>query len=253
MKFRLIGRLDIKKDRLIKGVHLEGLRVVGDPFERALSYYEQGIDELLLVDAVASLYQRNHLAGIIQRICEQIFIPVTVGGGIRSLADAQSLFDSGADKVAVNTAALARPELLRELSERFGAQAVVLSVQAKRDPQLPGSWLAMTDNGREPSGRTVLDWVEQAQDLGIGEVLLTSIDQEGTAEGYDTALIEALHQHCDCPILASGGFATPVDALAARSAGAQAAVVARALHYDTWTVPAIKQELKAQGLAVREA
>ena len=253
MKLRLIGRLDIKNNRLIKGVHLEGLRVVGDPLERALSYYQQGIDELLLVDAVASLYQRNHLSDIVRKICEQIFIPVTVGGGIRSVEDAKLLFDSGADKVAINTAALDRPQLLSELSERFGAQAVVLSVQAKRDFQKPSLWMSMSDNGRENSGRNVLHWVREAQKFGIGEILVTSIDQEGTSQGYDISLLKALHDSCNCPILASGGFGKPIDALNAHAAGSHAIVIAGALHYGAYSVAAIKTELKKIGLSVRGA
>jgi cyclase len=251
MKFRLIARLDIKKDRLIKGIHLEGLRDVGDPLIRAQLYYDQGIDELLLIDSVASLYQRNHLASVVKKICENIFVPITVGGGIRSIDDARALFDSGADKVAINTAALNRPNLLRELTNQFGAQAVVLSVQAKRDPLLPTSWTAMTDNGRENSGRSVLEWVGEAQSMGIGEILLTSIDQEGTRQGYDVQLITAVHLNCNCPVLASGGFAQPLDASKVHSAGGQAAVIASALHYDCFTVQNIKHELVSRDLEVR--
>lgn len=253
MKVRVIARLDIKKDRLIKGVHLEGLRVVGDPLERALLYYAQGIDELLLVDAVASLYQRNHLADVIRHICQEIFIPVTVGGGIRSVADAQALFDAGADKVAINTAALSDPILLQHLCNRFGAQAVVLSIQAKRDPQEAGCWLAMTDNGRECSGLKVEAWVAEAQRYGIGEVLLTSIDQEGTGEGYDLELIASVAAITTAPVLASGGFASAADAQRAIQAGAQAVVVAQALHYNKLSVEQIKQDLRAQNVAVRQS
>lgn len=252
MKVRVVARLDIKNDRLIKGVHLEGLRVVGDPVERALQYYSQGVDELLLVDAVASLYQRNHLAEVIQRICRQIFIPVTVGGGIRSVADAQALFDAGADKVAINTAAVAEPSLLQQLSSRFGAQAVVLSIQAKRDPRNPLRWQVMTDNGREGSGLEVADWVAEAQRFGIGEILLTSIDQEGTGEGYDLGLLASVAAITTAPVLASGGFATSEDACKAFQAGAQAAVVAQALHYDKLSVEQIKHDLLAQQVPVRQ-
>ena len=251
MKFRIVGRLDIKRDRLIKGIHLEGLRDVGEPLSRARSYYDQGVDELLLIDSVASLYQRNHLASVVNKICENIFVPITVGGGIRSVHDAQMLFDSGADKIAVNTAALERPNLLRDLSNHFGSQAVVLSVQAKRDPLSHASWTAMTDNGRENSGRNVLEWIDQAQSMGIGEILLTSIDKEGTLEGFDYPLIKAVPLQCNCPLLASGGFAQPLDALNVYSAGAQAAVIASALHYDHFTVQAIKRALVSPGLETR--
>jgi len=252
MKVRIIARLDIKNDRLIKGVHLEGLRVVGDPVERAFEYYNQGIDELLLVDAVASLYQRNHLADVIQRICREIFIPVTVGGGIRSVTDAQALFDAGADKVAINTAAVAEPSLLQQLCSRFGAQAVVLSIQAKRDSGNTARWLVMTDNGRESSGLEVADWVAQAQCFGIGEILLTSIDQEGTGDGYDLELVASVAAITMAPVLASGGFATSDDACKAFQAGAQAAVMAQALHYDKLSVEQIKHNLLAQQVPVRQ-
>jgi cyclase len=252
-KFRIIARLDIKKDRLIKGIHLEGLRNVGDPLNRAQFYYDQGIDELLLIDAVASLYQRNHLACVVKKICKNIFVPITVGGGIRSVEDAQVLFDSGADKVAINTAALGRPNLLRELSNQFGAQAVVLSVQAKRDQHSSNSWTAMTDNGRENSGRNVFEWVDEARSMGIGEILLTSIDQDGTLQGFDVSLVEAIRLQCKCPILASGGFSRPLDALNVYSAGGHAAVIASAFHYDHFTVQAIKRELVSQGLETRNS
>lgn len=252
MKVRIVARLDIKNDRLIKGVHLEGLRIVGDPVERALEYYNQGIDELLLVDAVASLYQRNHLADVIQRVCREIFIPVTVGGGIRSVTDAQALFEAGADRVAINTAAVAEPSLLQQLCTRFGAQAVVLSIQAKRDPRNSARWLVMTDNGRESSGFEVADWLAQAQCFGFGEILLTSIDQEGTGKGYDLELVTSVAAITTAPVLVSGGFATSDDACKAFQAGAQAAVVAQALHYDKLSVERIKQDLLAQQVSVRK-
>lgn len=251
MKFRIIARLDVKNNRLIKGIHLEGLRVVGNPLERALKYYKQGVDELLLVDAVASLYQRNHLAEVVKEVCRQIFVPVTVGGGIRSVSDAQALFEAGADKVSVNTAAIANPNLLEQLCSRFGAQAVVLSIQAKRDPLNTSRWLAMTDNGREFSGMYVEDWVSKAQHIGIGEILLTSIDKEGTSEGYDLALVSTVAAITTSPVLVSGGFEGPEDALKAYKAGAQAAVVARAFHYDRITPAQIKQVLLINQVSVR--
>lgn len=251
MKFRIIGRLDIKKNRLIKGIHLEGLRDVGDPLSRALNYYNQGIDELLLVDAVASLYQRNNLSTFVEKICENIFVPITVGGGIRSVSDAQRLFDAGADKVAVNTAALSRPKLLKELSEQFGVQAVVLSIQAKNISNNPTKWTAMTDNGRENSGKDVLEWIEEAVQFGVGEILLTSIDYEGTQEGFDIPLITGVRDVCSCPILASGGFSNSQDAADIYATEAQAACIASSLHYDQYTVKKIKDELKAKNIKIR--
>jgi len=252
MDLRLIARLDIKNDRLIKGVHLEGLRVVGDPMERALHYYNQGIDELLLVDAVASLYQRNNLVNVIQRICREIFIPVTVGGGIRSVESAQLLFDAGADKIAINTAAISDPELLGELSNRYGAQAIVLSIQAKQSSNDSNIWWAMTDNGRENSKKSVMDWVLLAQQFGIGEVLITSIDKEGTGHGYDLGLISSLNSVIKCPLLISGGFGKSDDAMNAFHRGAQAVVIAQALHYNKSTIRQIKSDLISDNISMRQ-
>jgi imidazole glycerol-phosphate synthase subunit HisF len=251
MKSRIIARLDIKKDRLIKGIHLEGLRVVGDPVERAKNYYQQGADELLLIDAVASLYQRNQLTTVVQNICKEIFVPITVGGGIKSLEDAQALFDAGADKIAINTAAIDNPTLLEQLSCRFGSQAIVLSVQAKKSPRNSLTWLAMTDGGRENSGRDVFEWVHLARQYGVGEILLTSIDQEGTGSGFDIDLNSLIASSTDCPVLASGGFDHPDHATAVLQAGAQAVVVAQALHYDKITIHEIKDSLSSQSISVR--
>lgn len=174
---RIIPRLDIKGPNLIKGIHLEGLRVMGDPQEFAIRYYEAGADELVYMDIVASLYGRNNLSDIIRRTADQVFIPITVGGGIRSVDDARHILRSGADKVAINTAAIARPELVTEVARRFGSQAMVLSIEAKQVG--PGKWEAYTDNGRERTGLDVIEWVKRGVELGAGEVLLTSVDREG--------------------------------------------------------------------------
>lgn len=189
-RLRIIPRLDIKGPNLIKGIRLEGLRVVGDPHEFALRYYEQGADELVFMDIVASLYQRNNLNDIIARAANRVFIPITVGGGIRSLDDVNTLLRSGADKVAINTAAIARPALITEVSKRYGAQCMVLSVEAKQNG--PGRWEAYTDNGREHTGLDVIDWIEKAVALGAGEILLTAVDREGTRKGLDLDLLRAV-------------------------------------------------------------
>jgi cyclase len=181
---RIIPRLDIKGPNLIKGIRLEGLRVVGDPHVFALNYYQQGADELVFMDIVASLYQRNSLSDIIRRAADQIFIPITVGGGLRSLPDVHTALRSGADKVAINTAAVQRPTLISEVAQRFGSQCMVLSIEAKRTG--PGRWEAYTDNGREHTGLDVLEWVTRGVALGAGEILLTSVDREGTRKGFDT-------------------------------------------------------------------
>jgi cyclase len=206
---RIIARLDIKGPNLIKGIHLEGLRVVGDPHEHALRYYEQGADELLFIDIVASLYQRNNLSDIIKRAADRVYVPITVGGGIRSLDDVSTMMHSGADKVAINTAAIARPELLGEVARRYGSQCMVLGVEAKR--VAPGKWEAYTDNGRERTGRDVVEWVKEAVSRGVGEILLTSVDQEGTRKGFDLPLVQQVCAAVSVPVTASGGFGKPED------------------------------------------
>ena len=187
---RLIARLDVKGANLIKGVHLEGLRVMGEPNDFAKRYYEQGADELIYIDCVASLYGRNSLGDIVQQAAQDVFIPMTVGGGIRTVDDATHLLRCGADKVAVNTAAVANPLLISDIARRFGSQCMVLSVEAKRLG--PGRWEAFTDNGREDTGLDVIEWIKRGVALGAGEVLLTSVDQEGTRKGFDVALLNCI-------------------------------------------------------------
>ena len=246
---RIIPRLDIKGPNLIKGIRLEGLRVVGDPHTFALRYYEAGADELVFMDIVASLYQRNSLSEIIARAANQIYIPITVGGGIRCLADVHNMLRSGADKVAINTAAIARPELNTEVAQRFGAQCMVLSVEAKRTG--PGQWEAYTDNGREHTGRDVLAWIDEAVDRGAGEVLLTAVDQEGTRKGLDIALLDAVNRRVNVPVIISGGFGDVRDLKRASDVGASGIAIADALHWERTTLAHIKQQAQAQGLEVR--
>jgi len=246
---RIIPRLDVKGPNLIKGIRLEGLRVVGDPHEFALRYYEDGADELVFMDIVASLYQRNSLVDIIRRAANRIFIPITVGGGIRSLDDVRTMLRSGADKVAINTAAIARPQLITEVSGRFGSQCMVLSVEAKRIG--PGRWEAYTDSGRERTGKDVLDWIEQGVQLGAGEVLITAVDQEGTRKGLDIELLRAVNQRVNVPVIASGGFGDPADLKRASDVGTSGVAIADALHWQRMTVQQIKQHGRDQGLEIR--
>lgn len=246
---RIIPRLDIKGPNLIKGIRLEGLRVVGDPHTFALQYYEQGADELVFMDIVASLYQRNSLSDIIRRAANQIYIPITVGGGIRSLDDVHTMLRSGADKVAINTAAIARPALISEVARRFGSQCMVLSVEAKR--RGTGQWEAYTDNGREHTGLDVIDWIAQAVELGAGEILLTAVDQEGTRKGLDIELLRAVNARVNVPVVTSGGFADPTDLQRANAAGASGVAIADALHWARMTVTEIKQQAQALGVEVR--
>lgn len=247
---RIIPRLDIKGPNLIKGIHLEGLRVVGDPHAFATRYYEAGADELVFMDIVASLYGRNNLSGIIERAADQVFIPITVGGGIRSVADAKHILRSGADKVAINTAAVTRPELITEVAQEFGSQAMVLSVEAKRIG--PDLWEAFTDNGRERTGLDVVDWVRRAVDLGAGEILLTSVDQEGTRKGYELALIDAVTRAVPIPVIASGGMGTAAHFLEAAALPlCRALSMADVLQYDRISLPTIRDIARDAGLTVR--
>ncbi|MBC7905478.1 MAG: imidazole glycerol phosphate synthase subunit HisF [Rhodospirillaceae bacterium] len=247
---RLIARLDIKGPNLIKGIRLEGLRVIGNPQEHALRYYEAGADELIYMDVVASLYGRNSLTEIVRATAENVFIPLTVGGGVRSADDVRTLLRCGADKVAVNTAALARPELLTEIANRFGSQCLVLSVEAKRLPG--GGWECLTDNGRERTGRNVIDWVHQATSLGIGEILLTSVDQEGTRKGFDVELVRAVSTAVPVPVIASGGMGEADHLIkVAQDGEANAVAMADILHYNRMGLREIRETARTAGLPVR--
>ncbi|ABM60550.1 imidazole glycerol phosphate synthase subunit HisF [Verminephrobacter eiseniae] len=220
--------------------------LIGDA---TLGYYSQGADELVFMDIVASLYQRNNLAGIIERAADQIYVPITVGGGIRSLHDVRTMLCSGADKVAINTAAVARPGLIAEVSERFGSQCMVLSVEAKR--KSGGGWEAFVDNGREHTGLDVVAWVRQAVALGAGEIMLTSVDQEGTRKGFDVDLVRTVAGCVTVPIIASGGYGRPSDLQQAAEAGASGLAIADALHWQRATIAELKAHARAAGLEVR--
>jgi imidazole glycerol-phosphate synthase subunit HisF len=247
---RLIARLDIKGPNLIKGVHLEGLRVIGDPQEYARRYYEQGADELIYIDIVASLYGRSKLTEIVRRAAHDVFVPMTVGGGIRSVDDVRDLLRAGADKVAINTAAVRRPTLITEVSRRFGSQCMVLSIEAKQ--QAPGRWEIFTDCGRERSGVDAIEWAQRGVELGAGEILVTSIDREGTRKGFDIDLTRAVSDAVSVPVIASGGYGTLADLDAAVASGhADAIAVADALHYGRTTLPELRAHARAAALPVR--
>lgn len=247
---RLIARLDIKGPNLIKGVHLEGLRVIGDPQEYARRYYEQGADELIYIDIVASLYGRSKLVDIVRRTAHDVFVPMTVGGGIRNVDDVSDLLRAGADKVAINTAAVLRPELISEVSRKFGSQCMVLSIEAKE--QATGRWEVYTDCGRETSGLDAVEWARRGVELGAGEILVTSIDREGTRRGFDNKLIQAISTAVGVPVIASGGFGHRVHLQEAVAAGADAVAFADTLHYNRITLPNIRQIAKEYEIPVRE-
>tara|TARA_Y100001949_G_scaffold60143_1_gene50860 strand:+ start:586 stop:1359 length:774 start_codon:yes stop_codon:yes gene_type:complete len=250
-KVRLIARLDIKGPNLIKGIHLEGLRVIGDPQEHAKKYYEQGADELIYIDIVASLYGRSKLPEIVSRTAENVFVPLTVGGGIRNIEDVRELLRAGADKVAINTAAVQRPSLINEVSRRFGSQCMVLSIEAKK--QSDTMWEVYTDSGREKTGIDVVDWAKEGVEQGAGEILLTSIDSEGTRKGFDIDLIKKITDAVNIPVIASGGMGSEEHLrFAIEEGGADAIAMADILHYERSTINLIREEANKAGIGVRK-
>lgn len=246
---RVIARLDIKSPNLIKGIHLEGLRVMGDPEAHAERYYKAGIDELIYMDIVASLYGRNNLTDLVRKTARNVFVPMTVGGGIRSVEDVRDLLRAGADKVAINTAAILNPQLITDVARRFGSQCVVLSVEAKR---MGDDWEAYTNNGREHTGRKVMEWVTEAVERGAGEVLLTSVDREGTRKGYDIDLVRLVADAVPVPVIASGGMGTPQHLIdVVRDGHADAVAIADALHYKRHSLDDIRTTLQTAGISAR--
>ena len=236
---RQIARIDIKNEWVIKGIHLEGLRKVGNPNELAKAYYSDGVHEIVFMDAVASLYDRNNLFDVIERASRDVFVPIALGGGIRTLTDVSTALEAGADKVIVNTAAVRNIGFVIEIANKFGSQCIVGSIEAKKTDS---GWEAYIDNGREPTGLNVLDWAKQLEQAGIGELLVTSVDQEGTKRGFDVALIKALHTAVRCPIIVSGGYGKTahLEALLKETVPSGVAY-ASALHYNLQTVSEIKQ------------
>lgn len=247
---RIIARLDIKGPNLIKGIQLEGLRKIGDPNVFAKNYYEQGIDEIIYMDIVASLYERSNLLNIVRKTTQDVFIPITVGGGLRSIDDVREVLRAGADKVAINTAAIKRPELINEISRKFGSQCMVLSIEAKKIGK--NTWETYYDNGREKTGIDVLAWAQQGYALGAGEILLTSVDREGTGKGFDCELVRAVSTTVPIPVIASGGMGTCDDLVRVVTDGAADAVaIAGVLHYGKMTVAEIRDEARRQNIQVR--
>jgi len=250
MKKRIIARLDIKNEYVIKGIHLEGLRKVGNPNELAKKYYAQGIDEIIFMDAVAAYYDRNSLSEIIKEASKDIFVPITVGGGIRKIADIQEALNAGADKVAINTQAIQNPEFLTQASKVFGSQCIVSSIVAKKIAS--NKWEAYIENGREPTGVDVVDWAQKVQALGAGEIMLTSIDKEGTKKGFDLELNKTVSTVVTIPLIASGGAGKEEDiANVLNIEGIDASALASTLHYKLIQIDELKNSLSSQQIEVR--
>jgi len=251
---RVIPCLDVDAGRVVKGVNFVDLRDAGDPVELARAYDAQGADELVFLDITASSGDRETTYDVVRRTAEQVFIPLTVGGGVREADDVNRLLRAGADKVGINTAAIARPELLREAAERFGSQCVVLSIDARRCPDgvVTGSgWEVTTHGGRRSTGIDALAWAVRAADLGAGEILLNSMDADGTKDGYDLALIAAVRAEVSVPVIASGGAGRLADFAPAVDAGADAVLAASVFHFGDLTIGDVKQSLADSGHAVR--
>lgn len=247
---RVIPCLDVRAGRVVKGVRFQNLIDQGDPAEAALRYAEQGADEIVFLDITAAPEERDTDVEWVRRTAEQVFIPLTVGGGVRGEADASRLLRSGADKVGINSAAVERPELVDELARRFGSQCVVLSVDARRRES--DGWEVVTRGGRHATGRDALAWIREGVDRGAGEILLTSIDRDGTQGGYDLELIALVAAAVPVPVIASGGAGSPAHLIAALAAGAAAVLAASIFHQGAWTVGGVKQAIAAAGYPVRE-
>jgi cyclase len=249
---RIIPCLDVTAGRVVKGVNFVHLRDAGDPVELADRYNQQGADELVFLDITASSDHREIMADVVARTARKVFIPLTVGGGIRSAADARRILMAGADKVSVNTAAIRRPELLTELSLEFGSQAVVLAIDAKR--KTAGTWTVYTRGGRDDEGLDAVEWAARGEAMGAGEILLTSMDTDGVQTGFDCELTRAVSRATHIPVIASGGAGGPEDFLRVLTEGeADAALAASIFHYGTYTVDNLKEFLGSRGIPVRRA
>ncbi len=247
---RVIPCLDVDAGRVVKGVNFRHLRDAGDPVEMAEVYNAEGADELTFLDNTASSADRSTMYDVVARTAERVFIPLTVGGGVRTVADVDALLRAGADKVSVNTAAIARPELLREIADRFGSQCLVLSVDAQR--ARPGSRFEVTTHGgRRGTGMDALQWATRGQELGVGEILLNSMDADGTQTGYDVEMTAAVRRVVDVPVVASGGAGKVDDFAAAIAAGADAVLAASVFHFGLLSIAEVKAALAAAGHVVR--
>ncbi|MGU3583858.1 imidazole glycerol phosphate synthase subunit HisF [Rhodococcus sp. C26F] len=252
---RVIPCLDVDAGRVVKGVNFENLRDAGDPVELAALYNEQGADELTFLDVTASSGDRGTMLDVVTRTAEQVFIPLTVGGGVRTVEDVDRLLRAGADKVSVNTAAIARPEVLREMSERFGSQCIVLSVDARTVPAgkepTPSGWEVTTHGGRRGTGIDAVEWARRGEELGVGEILLNSMDADGTKSGFDLKMIEAVRKDVHVPVIASGGAGAVEHFAPAVQAGADAVLAASVFHFRELTIGQVKDAMRVEGITVR--
>jgi imidazole glycerol-phosphate synthase subunit HisF len=249
---RVIPCLDVDGGRVVKGVNFRNLRDAGDPVQLAAAYDAEGADELVFLDITASAEHRDTMVEVVAHTADQVFIPLTVGGGVRSVDDVDALLRAGADKVSLNTAAVARPELLTEVAGRFGAQCVVVSVDARRAPgSLPSSFEVTTHGGRRGTGLDAVAWARRAAELGAGEILLNSMDADGTQAGFDLELIGAVREAVDVPVIASGGAGRAEDFAPAVAAGADAVLAASVFHFGELKIGAVKESLRSAGHPVR--
>lgn len=249
---RVIPCLDVHDGRVVKGVNFQNLRDAGDPVELAATYSAAGADELTFLDISASSEGRATTRDMVQRCAETVFIPLTVGGGVRAVDDVDSLLRSGADKAGINTGALARPDVIDEIAARFGNQVLVLSLDARREEGMPSGFGVTTHGGRRTAGRDAVEWAREAVERGVGEVLLNSMDADGTTNGFDLEMLEAVRKAVDVPLIASGGAGTVQHFVEAADAGADALLAASVFHYQTLTIAQVKEGLRAAGHTVRE-
>jgi cyclase len=246
---RVIPCMDVDAGRVVKGTRFLDIRDAGDPVELAAHYDEQGADELIFLDITATSDKRATVVELARRAADDVFVPFTIGGGVREVADAHAVLDAGADKVSINSAALARPELIGELAQVFGAQCVVLAIDAKRRPD--GGYEAFVAGGRTPTGRDAVAWAREGVERGAGEILLTSMDTDGVQAGYELTLTRLISEAVDVPVIASGGAGEPRHLIEGIRAGADAVLCASIFHYGMFTIPDVKAALGAAGIAVR--
>jgi cyclase len=249
---RIIPCLDVKDGRVVKGVNFVNLRDAGDPVEVARRYDEEEADELVFLDITASHERRDIMIDVVRRTAEQAFMPLTVGGGVRSLADIRALLSAGADKVSINTAAVANPDFVRQAALRFGSQCTVVAVDARAVPGMPGIWEVYTHGGRRPTGKDAVEWAARMEELGAGEILLTSMDRDGTRDGYDIPLTRTIADRVGIPVIASGGVGNLDHLVEGLTAGGADAVLAASIfHYGEYTVAEAKEYLRRRGVPVR--